>query len=488
LQTATGRFLLQHRVPRLVARRVTVDVLRAMEAFAWKAARKRWKIDRFNRLIEADVRTTGAHLRNRGVEAIVGIPFHKEASNIARLIETLQHDLESRGLRAAIVVVSERKTRDLLLDLPLPESSGSVTVTRLLKPHGFGQKPGLSRRSWSHWFVFQIARECNADVVFIDADVRNASGWVPLYLDAIQRDATVAVADYVRNFGHDDAIVHLWDRLLFGALFKKWVAFRHGGDYAVSRRFVQTLASDHSIMRERSYTLDSAVIARAVSSGGRLESVWLGAKEHEPISTAALFRRLPDLVRSVFEDIAAHLPRLLRVPQIEASPESGVADDDAISMKELIGTEFRQDLWRDMTERFHQVASHIRRTAGASAFNVIGEQMTGGIPHNASLPPRLWARLTLRFLMRYIRNPDPATRDKLVNAYVPLLELGILGFLNQTFELSYAGALRHLQQNYLPEFQQIWNGLARRLPIYRWAALRRWPVSVLRKLLHLAVS
>jgi hypothetical protein len=230
------------------------------------------------------------------------------------------------------------------------------------------------------------------------------------------------------------------------------------------------------------------VIARAVSAGGRLESVWLGAKEHEPISTNNLFRRLPDLVRSVFEDIAAHLPRLLRVPQFEASPESNFADDPGIAMKDLIGPDFREDLWRDMTARFQQVAAHIRRTTGASTFNQIAARMTDGFPHEVSLAPRLWAKLTLRFLMRYIRNPHPATRDKLVNAYVPLLELGVLGFLNETYAMSYAQALAHLQQDYLPQFQQIWNGLARRLPIYRWAAVRRWPVSLFRRLLHMAVS
>ncbi len=51
-----------------------------------------------------------------------------------------------------------------------------------------------------------------ADVVFVDADVRNSAGWVTRYLEAIQdRGADVAVAHYVRRFDRDDAIVHIWD-------------------------------------------------------------------------------------------------------------------------------------------------------------------------------------------------------------------------------------------------------------------------------------
>jgi hypothetical protein len=461
--------------PRSLPRRVAVGFLRAMEALALKAAGRRWKIDRFNRLIEGDVCECARVLRAAGAKIIVGIAFHKEASNIGTLVGKLQQDLEASGGRAAIVIVGERKTREVLFATPLPAPTPSVTVTRLAKPFGFGQKPGLSRRSWSHWVILQIARQCGAGVVFIDADVRNSDGWVQLYLGAMQnRGAHVVVADYVRQFGRDDAMVHIWDRLLFGALFKKWVAFRHGGDYAISREFVQTIASDHSVMRERSYTLDSAVIARAASAGGRIESVWLSTKEHEPISTRNLFNRLPDLVRSVFEDVATHLPRLLRVRHAEAAPTRLDAAAQGLAMRDLIGADFRRELHADMTARFQLTAGDVRRAAGSVQFSVVAAQMKHGFPEQIALPARVWARLTVGFLMRFIRNPEGAVRNKLVNAYVPVLQLGVLGFLNETFDLRYEEALLHLEDKYLPQFQQIWNCLSRRLPVYRWAALRRW--------------
>lgn len=451
-----------------------ISGLRALEALTFQAAGRRWRIDRFNRMIDRDVRETSRLLNASAAVAIVGIPFYRETSNITHLVEVLQTDLRVRPRHTAILIVAEPKSKDALFSLPLPPSTPSVTVVRLAKPVGFGQKPGLSRRSWSHWFILQIARHCSAHVVFIDADVRNAEGWVNLYLDAIERDsAAVVVADYVRRFGSDDAMVHIWDRLIFGALFRKWVAFRQGGDYAISRDFVRAIAIDHTILREKTYTLDSAVIARAVSAGQRVDSVWLGVKGHEPISPARLFQRLPDFVRSVFDDVAAHLPKLLRFRHA-AVPEA-MNPRAAVPMIDLIGPTFRHDLHADIASRFTAVALTLRRAAGSTHFDTLAALVAAPSPQDIYWSPRLWARLTVRFLMRYIRNPDASLRNQLVHAYVPVLELGVLGFLNETSGMRYDQALDHLERDYLPQFQQIWDSLARRLPVYRWMLLRRLP-------------
>jgi hypothetical protein len=62
----------------------------------------------------------------------------------------------------------------------------------------------------------------------------------------------------VRRFDQDDAIVHIWDRLIFGAMFRKWIAFRHDGDYAVSHWLLPRVLNDVSIAR--AYTMDIAGI------------------------------------------------------------------------------------------------------------------------------------------------------------------------------------------------------------------------------------
>jgi hypothetical protein len=464
-------------------RRVTVGLLRAVEAIVLKAAGRRWKVDKFNRLTESDVRETAKALRAAGAKTIVGIPFYKEVTNIGCLSASVQLDLESRGQNAAIVIVGERKTKEILFGISLPPSTRLVTVARLAKPFGFGQKPGLSRRSWSHWEILQIASHCGANVVFIDADVRNSEGWIHRYLDAIEDGAQIVVADYVRQFDRDDAMVHIWDSLLFGALFKKWVAFRHGGDYAISKDFVRVIAGDHSIMRERTYTLDSAIIARAASSGASIVSVWLGNKKHEPISPENLFQRLPDLVRSVFDDVATHLPRLLRFQREEAVLGPRDPALETLLMRDLVGPGFRRELHADMVRRFRQSAGQIHHTLGSTQFSAVRAGLSEGDPNGAALAPHTWAKATLRFLMRYIRNPGKSRRATLVNGYVPVLELGVLGFLNRTHELTWEEAIRCLERQYLPEFQQIWNGLSRRLTVYRLAALRRWPQATISRVL-----
>jgi hypothetical protein len=463
-------------------RRITVALLRATEAAALSLGRRPWKIDRFNRLIRPDVISA---VRNIGTaRTVVGIPFHKETANIAALVANTQRDLESRLEEAGIVIVGEQKTRSALLDIPLPASSARVKVVTFFKPFGFGQRPGLARRSWSHWAILQVANGLGADVVFIDADVRNSQGWVNRYLDAIQqRGADLAVANYVRRFDDDDAMVHIWDRLIFGAVFREWIAFRHGGDYAISRKLVPRILNDVSILRERAYTMDSAVMAYAARRGGRIESVWLGAKEHEPITLPSLFNRLQTLVHSVFDDVDTHLSSL-RWPSIRrtavlqrtrkaASVPPPPAAGASSRMRDLVGSELRAELHADMGRRFRAAEGDIRRALGAAAFERFAALASFTSAEEVSLSPRPWAKATIRFLTRYVRTRDRDRKSRLARACVPILQAGILGFVNATYDLSYTDAFEHLDAEYLPAFEQTWDSLSRRLWPYRLVLARR---------------
>jgi hypothetical protein len=65
---------------------------------------------------------------------------------------------------------------------------------------------------------------------------------------------------------------------------------------------------------------------------------------------------------------------------------------------------------------------------------------------------------------------------------VPILEAGILGFLNLTYDFVYAETFQCLDAEYLPAFQQTWDSLSRRLTLYRLALLRRWPDRAISRL------
>lgn len=469
-------------------RRLLVASLRAAESAALYIGRRPWKIDKFSRLIDPDVQAAVRTIRSAAV--VVGIPFHKELGNIVPLVEKTRRDLESRSQDAAIVIVGERKTRSVLMDAPLAASTEKVKVVTFFKPFGFAQRPGLTRRSWSHWAILQVAARLRADVVFIDADVRNSQGWVHRYLNAIQdHSAGVAVANYVRRFDEDDAIVHIWDRLIFGAVFRTWIAFRHGGDYAISHELLPGILADRSIMRERAYTMDSAIMAHAVRRGCRIEPVWLNAKEHEPITRKNLFDRLQDLVHSVFDDIEGHLPALLSrsvggdpgyVPEVPSRRTAIVT----APMRDLIGSDFRRDLHRDMMLRFAASATDIRRTLGGTAFERFSDIAKVPLAEQVALSPRHWSSATLRFLARYVRSRDRAKKSRLARACVPVLEAGILGFLNRTYELRYAEAFQCLDNEYVPVFRRAWDSLSRRLVLYRLALLRQWPLRMANRMVR----
>jgi hypothetical protein len=358
-----------------------------------------------------------------------------------------------------------------------------VSVVTLVKPFGFGQNPGLTRRSWSHWAILRLADRLAADVVFIDADVVNPRGWVHQYLEAIRdRGAVIAVANYVREFGTDDALVHVWDSLIFGALFKTWIAFRHGGDYAISRTLIPQVLGSPGILRERAYTMDSAVMMLAVQRGARIEPVWLGEKIHAPITPETLFNRLPVLVESVFDDVADHFPLFVRQHPHRFTPHHERISQIAKPMRDLIGDDFRRALSADQAFRFRGAQADLERLLGRAAFDRLADADASPTGH-ANLSARDWAKVTARFLKRYVSTRDRVKKAALAKAYVPILQLGILGFLNRTYPLRYDEASRILDEEYLTVFEETWRVLAHRISSPHFSFLRKWPMRVRRRLI-----
>ena len=151
-------------------------------------------------------------------------------------------------------------------------------------------------------------------------------------------------------------------------------------------------------------------------------------------------------------------------------------------MRDLIGPGFRQDLHRDMAGRFRAAAQDIRQTLGLDAYRRFAAIADEPLAEQVFLSPRHWANATIRFLARYVRSRDPATKSRLARACVPVLEADILGFLNRTCDLMYAEAFEYLDAEYQPALRRTWDLLSRRLVLYGLALLRRWPARALRRL------
>jgi len=236
-------------------------------------------------------------------------------------------------------------------------------------------------------------------------------------------------------------------------------------------------------MRERAYTMDSAVMAHVVRRGGRIESVWLGVKEHEPITTLNLFNRLPDLVHSVFDDVDRHISVVRRLSPVNRTVQPSEIPATTAPMRDIIGSDFRRHLHHDMARRFRAAAQDIGQTLGEAGYQRFAAIADQALAEQVVLSPRHWSNATIRFLARYVRSRDPAAKSRLARACVPVLEAGILGFLNRTCDLTCKEAFECLDTEYLPAFQNTWDSLSRRLVLYRLALLRNWPVRALRRLL-----
>ena len=249
--------------------------------------------------------------------------------------------------------------------------------------------------------------------------------------------------------------------------------------YAISHKLLPGILNDVSIMRERAYTMDSAVMAHVVRRGGRIEPVWLGVKEHEPITARNLFNRLQDLVHSVFDDVDRHLSVVRKLSPGDVAVQPSEVPATSARMRELIGFDFRRDLQRDMATRFRAAAPDIRQTLGATAYERVAALRIG------RSRSRWFCRRAIgrrhRAVSRALRaSRDSARKSRLARACVPVLEAGYSAFStapailptprpsNASMPIS-ARLPAHL-------------GFAFEAPLlYRLALPRRWPARVFRR-------
>jgi hypothetical protein len=146
-------------------------------------------------------------------------------------------------------------------------------------------------------------------------------------------------------------------------------------------------------------------------------------------------------------------------------------------MRDLIGADFRRALSADQTARFLATRADLKRVIGRTTFDRLGR--AAALPsEQRDLSPLDWAKATARFLKRYLTTRQRVKKAALVKAYVPILELGILGFLNRTYSLGHNDASRILDEEYLPVFEQAWSVLAHRIWLSSFWFLRKWPVRV----------
>src|SRR5450755_276415 len=122
-------------------------------------------------------------------------------------------------------------------------------------------------------------------------------------------------------------------------------------------------------------------------------------------------------------------------------------------MRELMRDDFRLALWRDQALRFQEVQGDIRRLFGMIAFKSLSTASASPAELVDLLPAR-WAKLTIRLLKRYVMTGDKGRKSVLIKAYVPILQLGILAFLNRTYSMRHNEAARLLGEQYLPVFEQ----------------------------------
>ncbi len=135
----------------------------------------------------------------------------------------------------------------------------------------------------------------------------------------------------------------------------------------------------------------------------------------EPITHINLFNRLPQLVHSVFDDVAVHLPVLLALSRQPEISETLAFAPVTSPMRDLIGHDFRQSLHKDMAARFEATAFDIRKTLGKVASERYALRAGSDSAEAVDVPPGEWAKSTLRFLARYVRSRDSRRKALLAN-------------------------------------------------------------------------
>lgn len=374
----------------------------------------------------------------KSADVMVAVPAYNNEQTISRVMRTAAEGLSTffADQRAVLFVVEggsldETKRVAALTDVGL-------TVNKIVGTYRGESGKGNAMRA-----VFKVALDLGVKACAVmDADTRSLTpDWVNNLLAPVLRDGFGFVTPYYRRYKYDGTITNLIVYPLVAALYGKKLRQPIGGDFGMSRDFLEAVPKQEVWDRfVGQFGIDVWMTISAITNNVRMCQANLGAKIHDARDPAfslgpMYLQVLSTVFRSMnkFSDTWQHVLGVDEV-EIRGTPVPWEPEPIPISVTRCVeefnlglrhfSSLYREILSRDTFMRLEQIAhSEVCRPEGYCDFH---------------MPADLWARVV--YDMAVIFNCWSGNTHKLIDLCSPLYFGMVASFANRTLELGHAEA------------------------------------------------
>lgn len=381
--------------------------------------------------VSPEIATVASDIESADV--MVAVPAYNNERTISKVMQTAAEGLSTffADQRAVLFVVEggsldETKRVAAFTDIGL-------TVKKMVGTYRGESGKGNALRA-----VFKVALDLGIKAcALIDADTRSLTpDWVNNLLAPVLRDGFDYVTPYYRRYKYDGTITNLIVYPLVAALYGKKLRQPIGGDFGMSRKFLESIPRQEVWDRfVGQFGIDVWMTISAITNRVRICQANLGAKIHDAKDPAfSLGPMYLQVLSTVFRSMNRYRDTWREVMAVEEVPVKGASvpwepEPIPISVTRLVeefnlgmkhfSSLYREILSRDTFMRLEQVAgSEVCEPEGYCDFHI---------------PADLWARVV--YDLAVIFNCWSGNTHKLIDLSAPLYFGMVASFANRTVEL-----------------------------------------------------
>ncbi|MDI3522739.1 MAG: hypothetical protein PWP43_921 [Bacillota bacterium] len=358
------------------------------------------------------------------VDVVVGVPFYNEKATLPEVLATA-----ARGLRPFLNV------KPLFVCAGDPAGAEALAAVQGLEldvPHReFLLPAGVNGRGFSIRAILEVARELAADVILLEADLKERGGWgfKPAWLERLLfpllHDYDLVVTSFRRHY-FEDPTGSFFVAPVLEALFGLRVSDPLSGVYGISRGLVEDYCTnlDWWYGGIGDFGVDPWLLAQAVVWDKKICEVSLGAKLSPPAPSkrAHVFKQV---ARALFDCIKSHEDYWLKSQLILKRPDVyGLEARD----RPLEVTCHLPDLIGSFTTGFDHFSALYARVFPEKEFK--GLERLAGSRHEAEFrfSEELWAHVVYYLLQAYAFDQSLKS-DDILEALCVLYDGRVAGFI-----------------------------------------------------------
>ncbi len=359
----------------------------------------------------------------------IGIPSYNEAESIAR---------PTQGASLGLVkYFSEMKPVIICCDNYSPDGTEDVflsTETEVPKIY-ITTPPNTPGKGYNIENMLRKALELGVEtLICVDADLESLTPeWIKYFGESIQNGYDYATPLYSRHKYDGTITNNICFPLIYG-VFGRNVRQPIGGDFALSRRFMEYLVKRIWHRTTMEYGIDIFMTMNAVVGGFKICKVGLGAKIHKP-SAPKLGPMFLQVVSTAFLMINKHIEKWRDIKDIRECPMFGLKELG--EPQDL--TVDRNSIKKQALAGFGDAKENLKKYLHPDTFEKIKAVFKSDDFH--ALDAELWMRTVYEMIAAFQKSKHRAT---LVESLRGLYFGRVFAFMNKTWEQSTSEAEKEI--------------------------------------------